>query len=229
MATRTHTLVFRDNHLYVSIDGALWVYDTGSPDTFGEVATNPFNGKPLTQRRMDRISHYLGVKVAGLIGTDTLNAYDHVIDLRSKHMSLEYSEELLACDGGAHGLRFIAPKPGTAAVIPTIQASLGSDGDDYIFDTGAQLSYHVSPVPDGAVPCCIMQDFWLPIGSFTTKTYHAQTYLDVSQLWVKYGRPPEQLEEALKGLHTCGIIGNEVMRGRITGYFPRRGILILQP
>ena len=229
MATRTHTLVFRDNHLYVSIAGALWVYDTGSPDTFGEVATNPFNGKPLTQRRMDRISHYLGVKVAGLIGTDTLNAYDHVIDLRSKHMSLEYSEDLLACDGGAHGLRFIAPKPGTDAVIPTLLASLGGPASDYIFDTGAPLSYHVGPVPEGAVPCCIMQDFWLPIGSFTTKTYHAQTYLDVSQLWVKYGRPPEQLEEALKGLHTCGIIGNEVMRGRITGYFPRRGILILQP
>jgi len=229
MATRTHTLVFRDNHLHVSIDGALWVYDTGSPDTVGEVATNPVNGKPLNQRRMDRISHYLGVKVAGLIGTNTLNAYDHVIDLRSKHMSLEYSEELLACDGGAHGLRFIAPKPGTAAVIPTIQASLGSDGDDYIFDTGAQRSSHVGPVPDGAVPCCIMQDFGPPIRSSTTETYHEQTDRDVSQLWGKDGKPPEQLEEALKGLHTCGIIGNEVMRGRITGYFPRRGILILQP
>jgi hypothetical protein len=37
------------------------------------------------------------------------------------------------------------------------------------------------------------------------------------------------LEQTLKGFHTCGIIGNEVMRERITGYFPRRQILILQP
>ena len=167
--------------------------------------------------------------MVGLIGTDTLNAYDHVIDLRPNHMLLTHSEELVACDDGAHGLSFIAPKPGTAAVIPTLQASLGGSASDYIFDTGAPLSYHVGPVPDGAVPCCNMQDFWLPIGSFTTQTYHAQTYLDVSQRWLKYGTPPAQLEQALQGYKTSGIIGNEVMRGRITGYFPRRGILILQP
>ena len=221
-------LLFQDNHLYLSVDGALWVYDTGSPDTFGEVATNPFNGKPLTHKRMDRISHYLGVKVVGLIGTDTLNGYDHVIDLRANHMSLEYSKEPLACDGGGHGLQFIVPGPDTPAAIPTLLASLGGLAADYIFDTGAPLSYHVGPVPDGAVPCCIMQDFWLPIGSFTTETYHAQTRLDASQRVIKYGRPPLQLEQTLKGYKTSGIIGNEVMRGRITGYFPRRHQLILQ-
>lgn len=205
------------------------MYDTGSPETFGEAAINPLNGQPLTQRSMDRISHNLGVKVVGLIGTDTLNAYDHVIDLRPNFMSLEYSEELLACEGNAHGLRFISPKPGASAGIPTLQASLGGPASDYIFDTGAPLSYHVGHVPDGAVCCCLNQDFWLPIGSFTTETYHAQTHLDATQRWLKFGRPPAQLEQALKGFHTCGILGNEVMRGRITGYFPRRRVLILQP
>jgi hypothetical protein len=177
---------------------------------------------------MDKFSGYLGVKVVGLIGADTLNAYDHLLDLRPSNMSLTYSKEQLACDGGVHGLRFISPKPGSDAVIPILLASLGGPASDYIFDTGAQLSYHVGPVPDGVVPCCLKQDFWLPIGSFTTETYHAQTHLDASQRWLKFGRPPAQLEQTLKGFHTCGIIGNEVMRGRITGYFPRRSLLILQ-
>jgi hypothetical protein len=222
-------LVFKRQHLFIQTAAGLWVYDTGSPDTIGETGFNPLNSNAVKARSMSDISEFLGVKVVGLIGTDVLNAYDHLIDLREGHMSLEYSEELLTCDGGAHGLRFIAPKPGTTAVIPTLQASLGGSASDYIFDTGAPLSYHLGPVPDGAVPCCNMQDFWLPIGNFTTQTYHAQTYLDVSQRWLKYGTPPAQLEQALQGYKTSGIIGNEVMRGRITGYFPRRGILILQP
>jgi len=229
MPSQTHPLVFRDNHLYVSIEGALWVYDTGSPITFGETTGNPFNGTSLLQRNMDKFSGYLGVKVVGLIGTDTLNAYDHLLDLRPSNMSLTYSKEQLACDGGVHGLRFIAPKPGSDAVIPIVLASLGGPASDYIFDTGAQLSYHVGPVPDGAVPCCLKQDFWPHIGNFSTETYHAQTHLDTSHRWLKYGTPPAQLEQTLKGFHTCGIIGNEVMRERITGYFPRRRILILQP
>jgi len=35
MATVTYPLVFRNNHLYVQIDGALWVYDTGADSSFG--------------------------------------------------------------------------------------------------------------------------------------------------------------------------------------------------
>jgi hypothetical protein len=228
MPTQTHPLVFRDNHLYVSIEGALWVYDTGSPNTFGETTGNPFNGASLLRRNMDEFSGYLGVKVAGLIGTDTLNALDHLLDLRPDKMSLTCSNEPLACDGNAHGLRFISPTPGSAAGIPTLLASLGGTASDYIFDTGAPLSYHIGPVPEGAVPCCTKRDFWPSIGYFLTETFHVQTHLDASQRWLKFGRPPAQLEQTLKGYHTCGIIGNEVMRGRVTGYFPRRSLLILQ-
>jgi hypothetical protein len=182
----------------------------------------------MANRSMADISRYLGVQVVGLIGTDTLNAYDHLIDLRPDHMSLTYSEEELACDGSEHGLKFISPTPGTAAVIPTLLASLGGPASDYIFDTGAQLSYHVGTMPSDAVPCCLRKDFWIPIGNFTTETYHAQTSLDGQSRWIKYGRPPSQLEQTLKGYKMSGILGNEVMRGRVTGYFPRRQRLILQ-
>ena len=39
MAICTHQLVFRNNHLYVEIKGALWVYDTGADSSFGDRAT----------------------------------------------------------------------------------------------------------------------------------------------------------------------------------------------
>jgi hypothetical protein len=91
------------------------------------------------------------------------------------------------------------------------------------------LSYRIGQKPEGHVPCTPADDFWLPIGEFNTETYHAQVTLSGFSPSVRFGVPRPKLAQTLNDRAVSGIIGNELMIGRLTGYFPRRRILILQP
>lgn len=221
-------LVFKRQHLFIHTAAGLWVYDTGSPVTIGETGFNPLNSNAVKFRSMSDISEFLGVKVVGLIGTDVLNAYDHLIDLREGHLCLEFSEAKLTCEGRAQSLDFISLEAGVKPSIPTLRASVGDQEATYIFDTGAQLSYRIGQKPEGHVPCTPADDFWLPIGEFNTETYHAQVTLSGFSPSARFGVPPPLLTQTLNANAVTGIIGNELMIGRLTGYFPRRRILTLQ-
>ena len=71
MASVTLPIVFRNNHLYVRIDGALWVYDTGADTSFGNQATSLLGPKePVPELYAGQfsaadISGFLGETVAG--------------------------------------------------------------------------------------------------------------------------------------------------------------------
>jgi len=221
-------LFFKRQHLFIKTAAGLWVFDTGSPATTGETGFNPLNGNAVNARNMSDISELLGVKVVGLIGTDVLNAYDHLIDLRPEHMCLEYSESALICEGHEQSLNLITLETGVKPSIPALRASIGDQEATYIFDTGAQLSYRIGQKPEGHVPCTPADDFWLPIGEFNTETYHAQVTLSGFSHSVRFGVPRPKLAQTLNDRAVSGIIGNELMIGRLTGYFPRRRILILQ-
>ncbi|MCX8510871.1 MAG: hypothetical protein ORN83_03850 [Chthoniobacteraceae bacterium] len=98
MATVTHPLVFRNNHLFVQVNGALWVYDTGADSSFG---IHPVSLIGQSQEisadyagfTAADISGFLGETIAGIIGADLLNPFDHIIDLRTN--TLTVSDEQL--------------------------------------------------------------------------------------------------------------------------------------
>ena len=221
-------LVFKRQHLFIQTAAGLGVFDTGSPVTIGETGFNPLNGNAVKSRSMSDISEFLGVKVVGLIGTDVVNDYDHLIDLRPERMCLEFSETELTCEGYEQSLDFISLEASVNPSIPTLRASVGDQEAAYIFDTGAQLSYRIGQKPEGHVPCTPADDFWPPIGEFNTETYHAQVTLSGFSSSARFGVPPPKLVQTLNDRAVSGIIGNELMIGRLTGYFPRRRILILQ-
>lgn len=221
-------LVFKRQHLFIQTTAGLWVYDTGSPVTIGETGFNPLNSNAVKARSMSDISEFLGIKVVGLIGTDVVNDYDHLIDLRPERMCLEFSETELTCEGYEQSLDFISLEASVNPSIPTLRASVGDQEAAYIFDTGAQLSYRIGQKPEGHVPCTPADDFWLHIGEFNTETYHAQVTLSGFSPSARFGVPPPKLAQTLNDRAVSGIIGNELMIGRLTGYFPRRRILILQ-
>ena len=224
MATVTHPLVFRNNHLFVQIDGALWVYDTGADSSFGIHPVSLIG--PVREISTDYagftaadISGFLGETVVGIIGADLINPFDHIIDLRTN--TLTVSDEQLTCDGHVQKLDFFMG-------VPMLEAQIGGTRCKLFFDTGAQLSYRIGQKPEGHVPCTPADDFWLPGGEFKTETYHAQVTLSGFSSSARFGVPPPKLVQTLNDRAVSGIIGNELMIGRLTGYFPRRRILILQ-
>jgi hypothetical protein len=99
MATVTHPLVFRNNHLYVQTDGALWVYDTGADSSFGVRPVSLLG--PAREISADYcgfsaadISGFLGETVAGIIGADLINPFDHLIDLRTGVVTVCWSSRV---------------------------------------------------------------------------------------------------------------------------------------
>jgi hypothetical protein len=225
MAKVNLPLVFRNNHLYVQIDGALWVYDTGADSSFGVRPVSLLG--PAQEISADYagftagdISSFLRETVAGIIGADLINPFDHLIDLRTN--TLTVSDEQLSCDGHVQSLDFFMG-------VPMLEAQVGGARCKLFFDTGAQISYFQGSPPPGSEYAGQLHDFFLTVGEFTTDTYHFPIFLNGFSPMVRCGMLPGLMGMSLGMAGVSGILGNELMRGRVTGYFPRRGILILQP
>jgi hypothetical protein len=226
------TLIFKRQHLLLLHEGRHWIIDTGCPISFGNAAREPISQKSLNRCNVffdksvdaETISGYVGLQVDGLIGCDILNQFDVLIDLRPGVMKMSVS------------VGELGPPEGTLAVdiaqfqesIPYLTLTLGRQAGRYIFDTGAQLSYHVGPIPADASPCTPADDFWIPLGEFQTETHHASVKIQDKEARLRFGVPPKKLADGLASVKFHGIIGNETLIGRCTGYFPRRGKLHLK-
>lgn len=225
MATVTHPLVFRNNHLFVQIDGALWVYDTGADSSFG-VRPVSLVGTPqdfpddYAGFNAGDISRFLNENVAGIIGADLINPFDHIIDLRTN--TLTVSDEQLTCDGHVQKLDFFMG-------VPMLEAQIGGARCKLFFDTGAQISYYQGSVPHNAEPAGTLHEFFPTVGEFSSETYRFSIVLSGFSPVVRFGKLPGLMGMSLGMAGVSGILGNELMRNRVTGYFPRLKQLILQP
>ncbi len=225
MATYTHPLVFRNNHLYVEIDGALWVYDTGADSTFGDSATGLLGPKeevaPLYAGQFSAadISGFLGETVAGIIGADIINRYDHIIDLKANRLTV--SDGDLTSEGFVQPLEFFMG-------VPMLKANIGGAAHSLFFDTGAQISYFQGTAPVDAVDAEDLEDFFPMVGAFRTQTKHINVGLNGLSHTLRCGKLPGMMGMALSMANVSGILGNEVMRGRVTSFYPRRQQLVLQ-
>jgi hypothetical protein len=220
-------LHYENRHLFIEDNHDLFVYDTGSPISFGLRDYSPLNNRNRLKPNapgldVEMLSDYIGVPVIGLIGTDILNQYDHIINLKTN--TLTFSENQLKSQGNVQKLT-----RNSQTGIPTLEARVDDNFHTYIFDTGAQFSYHIAKIPEEHIECIEIEDFWGPIGKFKTQSYHAKVGLTGFERWMHLGVPPKELVGTLKQtFNVKGILGNELMRNRITGYFPRRRELILQ-
>lgn len=226
MATAIHPIVFRNNHVFVEIEGALWVYDTGADTSFGNRPTGLLGPKEVVdelyagQFSAEDISGFLGETVAGIIGANIINRYDHLIDLATGRLTV--SDGDLTAQGCAQPLEFFMG-------VPMLKSRIGSAQHNLFFDTGAQISYFQGDAPAGSPDAGPLEDFFPMIGTFHTSTRHISIDLNGLSHTLRCGQLPGLMGMALGMANVSGILGNEVMRGRVTGYFPRRQQLILQP
>ena len=227
-------LHYKDNHIFIKDNHVLFVYDTGGPKSFGVGGLNPLNDEYIPYFYPDeqisyskvidakKLSDFLGMRVDGLIGTDILNQYDHVIDLKTN--TLTFSKQELKHQGHTLPLMFSNLLQG----VPMLVAKINTQQSNFIFDTGAQYSYYDDNMPKNSIPMGDITDFWSPIGTFKTQSYKALVKLNDIETYIHFGVPPAELSKLLKASGAKGILGNELMRNRITGYFPRRKELVIQ-
>jgi len=220
----TLPIIFRDEHLFVEIDGYLWLFDTGAPASFGEsneitLDTQCFQlSNDHLGLSASTLSQFTGVECRGLIGADILCKFDHLLDVPSGTVAI--STDDLEHTGKTLPLsEFMG--------IPILTARIASGDYQMFFNTGAQISYFQENTITDFPSAGTVTDFYPGIGQFKTDTHKVKVELGDCAFTLRCGTLPGLLGATLMLAGTSGIIGNQIMRNRAIGYFPRRNVLCL--
>jgi hypothetical protein len=220
----TLPIVFRDGHLFVEIEGWLWLFDTGAPESFGQSNEIIVDGlrfllnKGYMELSASTLSQFVGVECRGLIGADILGQFDHVIDIFTGTVTISTGD--LKHPGKTFALsEFMG--------IPILTAEIASTDYRMFFDTGAQISYFQEDTLTDFPNAGIVTDFYPGVGQFQTDTYQIQVSLGDCVFPLRCGKLPGLIGATLMMAETSGIIGNQIIENRAIGYFPRRKALCL--
>jgi hypothetical protein len=222
--TATLPLKLQDGHLFLVVADAWWLLDTGAPTSFGtsesiSIAGEEFRlGGSYLGLTAATLAGFIGVPCAGLLGADVLGRFDHVFDTPSGAVTISTSE--LTCSGQTiHLTEFMG--------IPILTAQVA--GTDYrmFFDTGAQISYFQDDSLADFPAAGRVTDFYPGVGQFQTDTHQVEVSLGGIDFTLRCGMLPGLLGATLIMADTEGIVGNQILRDRIVGYFPRRSTLVL--
>ena len=217
-----YPLHLREGHLFLEVDGDRWLIDTGAPASFGR------SGAVIDGRRFEvgassagldasSLSAMVKVECQGLFGADVLSHFDWILD--PGHGVARVSAGELTHQGGRVPVDMFMG-------IPIVEADIGAGTFRMFFDTGAQISYledgRLAPWPATARTT----DFYPGIGEFEVEVHEVEVGLGGARRRVRCGALPAPLQGMLTMAGTAGIVGNEILNDRVTGYFPRRRLLV---
>jgi SAM-dependent methyltransferase len=220
----TYATQFFNGHLFVKIGDDLWIIDTGAPTSFGDpdiltIGTLEFSvASDFMGMNASALVEFIDHPVAGLLGMDVLGKFDLLIDAPRSRLVL--STETLDLQGAAISCDSVSG-------IPTVDVQIDGHFNNWFFDTGAQVSYwqddSIANYPDAGD----ITDFFPSFGEFTTQTHHVTISLAGSAFSFRCGSLPGLLGMSLSMAGVNGILGSEILKGRVTGFFPRRNQLVL--
>ena len=219
----TFPLHFLKGHLFLETGDAKWLIDTGAPTSFGSRSELALAGKHFRLgndyhgHTVADLSPHVGA-CAGLLGNDVLGQFDMLLDVPNR--TVELSVEELRHPGQSVKLdEFMG--------IPIVTTRIR--GADYrmFFDTGAQLSYLQLVSLSDFPPAGVITDFYLEFGTFETETHIVDIQLGEIDFSLRCGTLPVSLRDRFMMTGTADIVGNEIVRTRQVGYFPRRRLLVL--
>ena len=221
---QTIPLIFKDGHLFVDLNGSLWLFDTGAPTSFGDEEDLTIAGEQFTPSNSymglsaASLSQFVGVQCSGLLGADILECFDHILDCATGTLSVSTTE--LPHSGKRLSLsEFMG--------IPILTARIGDKDYRMFFDTGAQISYFQDDSLADFPACGNVTDFYPGFGEFQTDTHDVEVSLEGIQITLRCGTLPGLLGMTLMMADTQGIIGNQVLENRVIGFFPRRNALCI--
>ena len=220
----TLPLIFNNGHLFVELEGQMWLFDTGAPTSFGaserlRIADEQFSlCSSYFGLTAATLSQYVGVECSGLLGADVLGRFDHILDTAGGRLTVSTTE--LSHEGQSVRLdEFMG--------IPIVKASVGGNNYRMFFDTGAQISYFQEDSLAEFPSAGSVTDFYPGAGEFQTDTHEVPITLGNISFLLRCGCLPGLLGATLMMADTQGIIGNQVLIDRIVAFFPRRGLLSL--
>ncbi|MEI6738683.1 MAG: hypothetical protein WCK74_00080 [Gemmatimonadaceae bacterium] len=220
----TYPLRLQDGHLFVTVDGQDWLLDTGAPSSFGSVPSVTLGEQTFgldsdyLGLSASTLTDHVGVPCVGLLGADVLGPFDHRFDLQMGTHTLSAAELTVAGESVA-----LASFMG----IPIVSLRCGDTTVRMFFDTGAQISYFQDETRTIYPSAGALQDFYPGVGQFETTTHWVPMHLGSLPFTLRCGELPGLLGMTLLLAGTQGIVGNEILRDRVVGYFPRRGLLVL--
>ncbi len=213
-----------NDHLFLEVDGALWVLDTGAPASFGQPGAVTIAGErfrmPDTLLGLDAasLSGFLGVRCVGFLGSDVIDRLDWILD-GHREIAMVSSGEL---DKAGEPVRL-----DTAFALPVVQATVRGRTRRMVLDFGAPVSYLRPELLDGIPPTGTVTDFYPGFGTFQVETRDVDMALGPVRLALGCGVLPDALSHLLGSTGVDGILGNQILRDREVGYFPRRRRLVL--
>jgi hypothetical protein len=220
----TYPLQEINGHLFIEVDGHLWLLDTGAPLSFGSTPDFYFEGEQFELESTylgltpETLSGFIGVKTTGLLGADVLNSFDIIFNGPAK--SIVFSLSPLDHEGQVVKLdEFMG--------IPILSATINGNEYRMFFDTGAQISYFQDDALKTFPPAGQMTDYYPGFGQFQTDTHNVEFLIGGSSFFLRCGSLPDLLGMTLMMADTEGIIGNQILQNLIVGYFPRRNELEL--
>lgn len=220
----TFPLEFREGHVFTEFDDGLWLLDTGAPTSFGLYPLISIAGEQFSidgsylGLSAETLSEYIGTACAGLLGTDILGRFDHIIDIEGGKLTASTSE--LSYSGRSVCLDDFMGIP-----IVTVQIQ---DSEYRMFlDTGAQISYYQGDSFANFRNSGTVTDFYPGFGQFQTDTYEIPISLGGVKFTLRCCILPDLLAATLIVARVDGIVGNEILLNRVVGYFPRRKELVI--
>lgn len=221
---QTNQLILENGHPFITLPEGTFLLDTGAPTSFGRVSpiildrqsfALPPGYMGLTAQVL---STYVGRETDGILGADILNQFDILIDLPQSRVC--FSTAPMECDGEVLPLDFCMG-------VPIVASTVSGKSVKMFFDTGAQISYLQDDGLSSFPAEGIVTDFYPGVGQFSTDTFRTPIQLGCAVYELRCGRLPTLLGMTLMLAGTGGIIGNEILRGRLAGYFPRRRRLVV--
>ena len=217
-----YPLHLREGHLYLEAEGVLWLLDTGAPLSFGR------SGPVIAGRRFEvgvtsagldasSLSAMVNVECEGLLGADVLAELDWILDLRGGAARAS-AGELVHAGTSVSLENFMG--------IPIVEARVGAETCRLFFDTGAQISYLEDDRLASWPRREQITDFYPVIGQFQIDVHEVEIELGAVRRPIRCGALPASLQGLLAMAGVAGIVGHEIVNDRVTGYFPRRGVLV---
>lgn len=217
-------LIHENGHIFVKLDGELWLYDTGAPTSFGATRKLSLAGEEFTVSTnylgltVTALSRHVGVPCAGLLGGDVLNRFDHILDVANGSLTITTAE--LPQVGHSVPLEEFMG-------IPIVPVEINGTHYRMFFDTGAQVSYLQHESLNDFPSVGTVTDFFPGVGQFETTTHDVGVSLGDRSFTLRCGMLPGVLGMTLMMAGVDGILGNEMMARRVIGYFPRRNRLFI--
>jgi hypothetical protein len=164
------------------------------------------------------LAQLVGVPCVGLLGADVLGRFDHIFDTAAARLTVSTAE--LSHPGQS-------VRVDEFRGIPIVTARVGGHDHRLFFDTGAQISYLQDESLRSFPSAGRATDFYPGVGQFQTDTHNVPVSLGGVAFTLLCGRLPGLLETTLLTAGTVGILGNEILRHRRVGYFPRRRAMVV--